>query len=255
MTFDASAFELVAEAKEGKKFGRPKPGSYSAVCSHIIDLWTSIEEWEDKKTWKKFEYEKKSFFINFAFKANSIIDNDDGTQDVSEEKQEFFRGKKYTLSFSNNSAFYKDVSSWLGSIPDNQKKAFKVFSLIGKPLLINIIEVKPKETKYSNIWTISSLPEGMPEYVSEVEHDWSIMQKGMLNEELFKYLPTYAEESAKNSKEYFEITGKRSLDQDEADIEAEIAKHKANSETVSEEVSTDDVEDVFGDTPEETKMP
>lgn len=255
MTFDASAFELNAEAKEGKKFGRPKPGSYSAVCSHVIDLWTSVKDGKDSKTWETYEYEARSVYISFAFQSLKVTDNDDGTQEVSQDKEEFIYGKKYTLSFSNVSNLYKDVSSWLGSIPDDQAKKFNVFTLIGKPLLVNIVEVKPKDKKYSKIGSLSALPDGMPEYVSEVEHGGSKMQKGLLNEDLLtpKFLPKFAIEEAENSKEYFEITGKKSLAQDEAEIEAEI--EKANQQNTTEEVSTEDAEDIFETETKEEKMP
>ncbi len=253
MTFDASAFELNAEAKEGKKFGRPKPWNYSSICSHVIDLWTSTKEGKDNKTGESYEYEARSVYISFAFQSLKVIDNDDGTQEVSEEKEEFIYGKKYTLSFSNGSNLYKDVSSWLGSIPDDQAKKFNVFSLIGKPVLVNIVEHKPKDKKYSKIGALSALPDGMPEYKSEVKLDGSMMTKDLLNEDLFKYLPLFAKEDAENSKEYFEITGKKTLAQDEAEIEAELEKATAQSET--QEVSSEDVEDIFETDTKEEKMP
>lgn len=251
MTFDASAFELNAEAKAGKSFGKIVPGTYNAICTHIVDLGTVTKEGD------KWEYESRSVFINFAFQAEQEKLDDANNVEEKIEEQEVMIWKTYTLSFSSGSNLYKDVSSWLGSIPDDQAKKFNVFSLIGQPVQITIWEGKSKKTgkKYANIASLGKLMKGLAPYAPEVKLDGSMMQKGLLNEDLFKYLPPYAKEDAENSKEYFEITGKRSLDQDEADIEAEIAKNKATAETTTTEVSTDDVEDIFGDETDTKEMP
>mgnify|MGYP007124593821 CR=1 FL=1 len=251
MTFDGSAFELNAEAKEGKSFGRISPGTYNAVCTHVIDLGTSVKEGD------KWEYESRSVFLNFSFEAEQVKEDENGNVEENIAEQEVSLWKSYSLSFSSGSNLYKDVSSWLGSIPDDQAKKFNVFSLIGKPLQISISEGKSKKTgkKYAKISSLWGLMKWLSPYTPTVELNGSMMQKGLLNEDLFKYLPPFAKEDAENSKEYFEITGKRSLDQDEADIEAEIAKNKATAETTTTEVSTDDVDDIFGDETDTKEMP
>lgn len=234
MTFDINAFwELNAEAKAGKSFGRIVPWTYNWVCTHIIDLWTQVKE-NDK--WE--EYESRSVFINFSFQAKQIKENDDGTTEEI-EKQEVSIWQKYTLSFTTWSNLYKDVSGWLGSIPDEQAKKFNVLSLIGKPVQISISEWKSKKTskKYHKIGSLWALMEWLEPYEPETKLDASMMTKEHLNEDLFKYLPPYAKEDAENSKEYIEIKGIKTLDQDEKDIEAEI---EANTT-----VSANDVEDIF----------
>jgi len=248
MTFDASAFELNAEAKSGKSFGKIVPGTYNAICTHIVDLGTVTKEGD------KWEYESRSVFINFAFQAEQEKLDDANNVEEKIEEQEVMIWKTYTLSFSSGSNLYKDVSSWLGSIPDDQAKKFNVFSLIGQPVQITIWEGKSKKTgkKYANIASLGKLMKGLAPYESEVKLDGSMMTKDLLNEDLFKYLPPFAKEEAENSKEYFEITGKKSLEQDEAEIEAELAKANA-TKTETVEVSTQEAEDIFSDTPTENK--
>lgn len=249
MTFDASAFELNAEAKAGKSFGKIVSWTYNAVCTHVIDLWTVTKEGA------KGEYEARQVFINFAFQAEQEKLDDNNNVEEKIEEQEVMIWKTYTLSFSSGSNLYKDVSSWLGSIPDDQVKKFNVFTLIGKPVQITIWEGKSKKTgkKYATIASLAKLMKGLEAYQPEVKIDGSMMTKDLLNEDLFKYLPPFAKEDAENSKEYFEITGKKSLAQDEAEIEAEI--EKANQQNTTEEVSTQDAEDIFETETKEEQMP
>lgn len=237
MTFDATKFVMEVEKKESE-YGRIKPGNYSAKVSHVIDLGTKLKTGKDKETKEEYEYEAQQIFINFVMSAKKLVWEENKESD---EKSEQTIGKVYTLSLSNNAKLHIDVKSGFGFAPENK---FNPYTLIGKAVMVNVWENKG----YSIVEWLSQMPEDMPEYKNELEFNGSMLKEGLHNPELEeKYLFGFAKNDLEASKEYIALTGKtpdKTLEEEDAEIEAEIAKTKS-AQTESKEVTAEDAADIF----------
>lgn len=244
MVFDASKFVIEVEKNEWD-FGRVKPGNYAAKLVHIIDLGSKEKEWEDKKTKEKYTYETKQIYVNFAMSAK-LMKWDDAVE--AEEKSEVTIWKVYTLSLSSGSNLYKDVKAGFGIEP---KDKFNPFELIGKDLMVNV--GVSKDWKWGVIDALSQMPDEMTTYkLDKVELNGSIIEEGLHNPDLEEaVLFGFAKTDLVNSKEYIALTGKepevkqQSIEDQDADIEKEIAKSKESQEIKTEEISKEEADGIF----------
>lgn len=241
MTFDPKKYVIEVEKKESA-FGRVKTWNYAAKLVHIIDLWSKTKEWEDSKTKEKYEYETKQIFVNFALSAK-LLQWDDAVE--SEDKKEVTIWKVYSLSISNSSNLYKDVKAWFWIEP---KDKFNPFELIGKDVMVNVWEHKSWDKTYGVIESLSQMPDGMTVYkLDEIKLDWSILEEGLYNADLEKFLFGFAKKDLEASKEYIALTGKepkKSIEEEDKEIAEEIAKSKEAQKT-TDEVSADEAEEIF----------
>ena len=132
-------WKLVAPKGAGGDFEKQlvPVGIQKAVCYSVVDLGSQ----EVTREGSTFNQAK----VQVTFETEHMGDFDG-------EKKPLVTGKRYTLSMSEKSNLYKDLTSWLWKKPDDD---FDIMSMVGKTAQLQIMESTSKEGKtYHNINTI-----------------------------------------------------------------------------------------------------
>ena len=163
-------------------------GVHVARCYQIIDLGTSEQG-------GNFPGKKRKIQFLFETPYELAVFN----EDVGE--QPFYVRSMYTLSMNEKAILRKDVQSWIGKTMDDKEAArFNVFSLLGKPCMVNVVHTTKGENTYANIKAITPLAKGMtcPDAINPLVA-FSASQPDM---EVFASLPEFIQDKIKESDEF-----------------------------------------------------
>lgn len=164
-------------ANSNSSWTQPETGNWPATCIRIIDLGTQEREYQGKTS-----YRRQSLIIwEIAGQADS-------------EGRPLTISKAYTASLGEKANLRKDLESWRGRpFTSEELGGFNVKNILGKPCLLNLIEVQGQKGAKVVIAAISSLPKGMPapaapvneQYIYSLDdHDplvWDKLSSGIQN--------------------------------------------------------------------------
>ena len=111
--------------------------------------------------------------IIIGFELNQRIKTEGEYKD-----RRFVVSKRYTLSLSEKSNLFKDLTSWRGkAFTDDELKGFDLDNIIGANCLLNLTENESGDKVYTNIIGITPLMDGMTKMEQEndqtpPDRDW-----------------------------------------------------------------------------------
>lgn len=165
------------EPTGGGGWKSPETGNWPAVCIRIIDVGTHETEFEGEK--KRL---RKSMIV---WELPGQLDDDGKPMTIS---------NTYTASLGDKAKLRAHLESWRGRpFTPEELKGFEAKNLLGKPCLLNLIEVKGQKGPKVVVASIGTLPKGMPAppapthdcYLYSVdEHDpdvWGKLSDGIKN--------------------------------------------------------------------------
>jgi len=128
-------------------------GNYIAVCNIVADLGLQPGS-------GKFPDPREQVYLRFEIPAKRVDYEKDGKQLSGPQ----VIGNAYTASMGKKANLRKLIQNWYGTIfTDQQAKEFYLGDLLGRACMLNVIVTQAANGKeYSNIGSISALPEGIP---------------------------------------------------------------------------------------------
>jgi hypothetical protein len=163
-------------------------GAYPARCYQIIDLGTTMQtgQFPGKKRKVQFIFELPTETYEF---------------EKGEGLKPFYARSIYNLSMNEKAVLRRDIEAWAGKKMSNEIAGeFDIFTLLGRPCIVNITHIEKGDAKYANIIGMSPLPKGMvcppafnaPLCYNTEEHD----------EAVFSQLPEFIQDKIKMSDEW-----------------------------------------------------
>ena len=163
-------------------------GAYPARCYQIIDLGTTMQtgQFPGKKRKVQFIFELPTETYEF---------------EKGEGLKPFYARSNYNLSMNEKAVLRRDIESWAGKKMSNEIAGnFDIFTLLGRPCIVNITHIEKGDATYANIIGMSPLPKGMvcpPAFNNALcynteEHD----------EAVFSQLPEFIQDKIKMSDEW-----------------------------------------------------
>jgi hypothetical protein len=163
-------------------------GAFVARCYQIVDLGTTMQtgQFPGKKRKVQFIFELPTELHEF--------ERGDGLKP-------FYARSIYNLSMNEKAVLRRDIESWAGKKMSNEiAENFDIFTLLGKPCMVNITHVNKGDATYANIIGMSPVPKGLvcpPAFNSALcynteEHD----------EDVFNQLPEFIQDKIKMSDEW-----------------------------------------------------
>ena len=163
-------------------------GAYPARCYQIIDLGTTMQtgQFPGKKRKVQFIFELPTETYEF--------EKGDGLKP-------FYARSIYNLSMNEKAVLRRDIEAWAGKKMSNEIAGeFDIFTLLGRPCIVNITHIEKGDATYANIIGMSPLPKGMvcpPAFNNALcynteEHD----------EAVFSQLPEFIQDKIKMSDEW-----------------------------------------------------
>ena len=163
-------------------------GAYPARCYQIIDLGTTMQtgQFPGKKRKVQFIFELPTETYEF---------------EKGEGLKPFYARSIYNLSMNEKAVLRRDIEAWAGKKMSNEIAAdFDIFTLLGRPCIVNITHIEKGDATYANIIGMSPLPKGMvcpPAFNNALcynteEHD----------EAVFSQLPEFIQDKIKMSDEW-----------------------------------------------------
>jgi hypothetical protein len=163
-------------------------GAYPARCYQIIDLGTTMQtgQFPGKKRKVQFIFELPTETYEF---------------EKGEGLKPFYARSIYNLSMNEKAVLRRDIESWAGKKMSNEIAGnFDIFTLLGRPCIVNITHIEKGDATYANIIGMSPLPKGMvcpPAFNTALcynteEHD----------EAVFSQLPEFIQDKIKMSDEW-----------------------------------------------------
>ena len=163
-------------------------GAFVARCYQIVDLGTTMQtgQFPGKKRKVQFIFELPTELHQFA---------------EGESEKPFYARSIYNLSMNEKAVLRRDIESWAGKKMSNEiAENFDIFTLLGKPCMVNITHVTKGDATYANIIGMSPVPKGLvcpPAFNSALcynteEHD----------EDVFNQLPEFIQDKIKMSDEW-----------------------------------------------------
>ena len=182
-------------------------GAYPARCYQIIDLGTTMQtgQFPGKKRKVQFIFELPTETYEF---------------EKGEGLKPFYARSIYNLSMNEKAVLRRDIEAWAGKKMSNEIAGeFDIFTLLGRPCIVNITHIEKGDAKYANIIGMSPLPKGMvcppafnaPLCYNTEEHD----------EAVFSQLPEFIQDKIKMSDEWIAQISKPISVSAPASVEAE----------------------------------
>lgn len=138
---------LVLPKNESSSYEACPEGNHVACCYAIVDLGTHEESFDGQPP-----KSKRKVFIQWEICSES---RQDGSC--------FRIGDFYALSSHQKSNFRKDLESWRGkAFSDEDFGNFRLQKLLGKPCMLNVVQIEKDGKTKSKIASIASMPKGMP---------------------------------------------------------------------------------------------
>ena len=169
-------------------------GAYPARCYQIIDLGTTMQtgQFPGKKRKVQFIFELPTETYEF---------------EKGEGLKPFYARSIYNLSMNEKAVLRRDIEAWAGKKMSNEIAGeFDIFTLLGRPCIVNITHIEKGDATYANIIGMSPLPKGMvcpPAFNNALcynteEHD----------EAVFSQLPEFIQDKIKMSDEWIKRISK-----------------------------------------------
>ena len=145
-------------ARGGDDFKPLSAGSHIGICQIVADL--GIQRGNDQYP------DKRKVFIRFEIPAERVEYERDG------KKMEgpAVIGQAYTASMHKKANLRIFLEGWRGrKFTDEEAESFDIESILGKPVMLNVVQNSKDGRVYSNIAGGSLLPKGLTAPVGEME--------------------------------------------------------------------------------------
>lgn len=163
-------------------------GAFLARCYQIVDLGTTMQTGQ-------FPGKKRKVQFIFELPTETHVFEEGG------DEKPFYARSIYNLSMNEKAVLRRDIESWAGKKMSNEIAGnFDIFTLLGKPCMVNLTHVTKGDMTYANIIGISPVPKGLvcpPSFNSPLcynteEHD----------DVIFAQLPEFIQDKIKMSDEW-----------------------------------------------------
>ena len=163
-------------------------GAFVARCYQIVDLGTTMQTGQ-------FPGKKRKVQFIFELPTETHVFEEGG------DEKPFYARSIYNLSMNEKAVLRRDIESWAGKKMSNEIAGnFDIFTLLGKPCMVNLTHVTKGDMTYANIIGISPVPKGLvcppsfntPLCYNTEEHDDAI----------FAQLPEFIQDKIKMSDEW-----------------------------------------------------
>jgi hypothetical protein len=130
-----------SDTGEGKGYEEPEPGTYTAVCSTLIDIGTQTNEYDGEK--------------KVAHKIIIGWTLDEHKTDGKPFKVSSF----YTLSLHEKANLRKHLEAWRGvAFTPEELKGFEMRNILGKSCMLTLVKNDKGKTKVAGV---SKMPKGL----------------------------------------------------------------------------------------------
>lgn len=210
---------FIVKESGGGDFEPHPAGVFASRCIRVVDLGTQDEVFEGKP--------KKQRKVLFFFETSELM------TDGELAGKPFIMNREFSVSLGEKATLRKCLESWRGrKFTPAELDGFDITTVIGKPLMLNIIEYTKQNKKPGvKIDSLMPLPAGMPanKAVSEMFYfslyDDSGENVKPLDEGSFKKLGKYWQGKIQASPEYKVAIGGIAAEQradDMADTDEEM---------------------------------
>jgi hypothetical protein len=198
-------------------------GAFVARCYQIVDLGTTMQTGQ-------FPGKKRKVQFIFELPTETHAFEEGG------EEKPFYARSIYNLSMNEKAVLRRDIESWAGKkMTNGVAEDFDIFTLIGRPCMVNLTHVVKGDITYANIIGISPVPKGLvcppafnaPLCYNTEEHDDTI----------FAQLPEFIQDKMKMSDEWIARVSKP--------LPASIASRVVAASTESAEFQVETEDDGF----------
>lgn len=124
----------------GSGFQNPEPGSYSAVCTRIIDLGTQTKRYKEDV--------KQVHQVLIAWELEAKM----------KDGRPFLASSRFTASIHKKATLGKFLEGWRGkAFTDEERNGFDLKTILGAPCLLTLVQ----NGEYVNVTNASKLPASM----------------------------------------------------------------------------------------------
>lgn len=131
---------MKVSGKGSGNFQSPEPGTWSAVCTRIIDLGTQTTTWKEKT--------KRARKVLLAWELDQKM----------ADGRPFLATARFTASIHEKATLGKFLEGWRGrAFTDEERAGFDLKNILGQPCLLTLV----KDGDYTNVVSAVKLPKGM----------------------------------------------------------------------------------------------
>ena len=124
-------------------------GAFLARCYQIVDLGTTMQTGQ-------FPGKKRKVQFIFELPTETHVFEEGG------DEKPFYARSIYNLIMNEKAVLRRDIESWAGKKMSNEIAGnFDIFTLLGKPCMVNLTHVTKGDMTYANIIGISPVPKGL----------------------------------------------------------------------------------------------
>jgi hypothetical protein len=168
----------------GSNYQPPEAGTWSAVCTRIIDLGTQTSEWKGKPK-----------------KARKVLLGWELDQKMGDGRP-FLVTSRFTASIHEKATLGKFLEGWRGrAFTDEERAGFDLHVLLGQPCLLNLV----KNGDYTNVASASKMPRGMAPL--QPEGSLTLLDLDNFSRDVYDTLSEGLKATIAKSPEYDKATG------------------------------------------------
>ena len=156
---------FIARDTGGGDFKRVPPGAHIGRCIAVIDLGHQIVEWQgEKKSQHKMLIKWEVFGEDEAGQPLTVtVDGHEMPMTIT---------KKYTVSMSDKSRLYADLTAWRGRpFTPEEIAGFDISKLAGAYCMVNVTQSETNGKTYSNVSNLTPLPAALRQNKPAGVHD------------------------------------------------------------------------------------
>ena len=175
-------------------FKLPEPGTYSAVCTRIIDLGTQETHYQGEI--------KKARKIMLSWEIDSLMD--DG--------RPFLVSNRFTKSIHPNSLLGQTLETWRGqAFTDEERNGFELDRILGASCMVTLV----KDGQYVNVKGVNKIPKGMSALTPV--GSLTLLDLENFSPEVYATLSDRIKEAIAKSPEYQKVIGAEATEANYAD--------------------------------------
>lgn len=186
---------MIKASKQESTFELTPAGNHIARVYRVIHIGTAPEMYmgEEKVTNK--------IMIGFELCNKKKVFKEGGVEEP------YTINKEFTLSMGSKSNLRKFIEGMYGiALQDEEAYAFDISSLIGEPLLLNVIHTISKKGKeYADVKGASPIPEGLT--VPEMYNTAQSLDYENFNEKIFESLSNFIKDKITKTDEFKKMRG------------------------------------------------
>lgn len=172
----------------GSDFKPIDPGTYTAVCSRVIDQGTQTSAF--------YGTSKRKVLLAWEIPEVEV--------EVDGDKRPALVMSSYTASLSEKATLRKDLESWRGrKFTKEELEGFDLKNILGKGCMISVVH--SEDGKYANVASVMALPRGMP--APPAPRELINFDLNAFDQDTFDKLSDKMREKIRSSPEFKALTG------------------------------------------------